>query len=122
MVPTFAPIIRFMDWLSVMRPEFTKPTTMTVVADELWIAAVTTSPVIMPMNLLSVRLLSMVLRLFPARLLRDWPMTFIPNRNRLRPPIIVSKSKISMAFSTYDGAFETAAFKNCNCICNVSAV
>ena len=32
-------------WRRVIRPEFTKPTTMTVVADELWIMAVTPHPV-----------------------------------------------------------------------------
>ena len=34
-VPIFAPIITPMDCLSVIIPEFTKPTTITVVADEL---------------------------------------------------------------------------------------
>ena len=34
-VPTFAPMITLMACRSVMSPEFTKPTTMTVVADEL---------------------------------------------------------------------------------------
>ena len=34
-VPTLAPMIRLMDCLRVMIPEFTKPTTMTVAADEL---------------------------------------------------------------------------------------
>ena len=34
-VPTFAPIMTFIACLSVIRPEFTKPTTITVVADEL---------------------------------------------------------------------------------------
>ena len=34
-VPTFAPMMTLMAWRSVISPEFTKPTTMTVVADEL---------------------------------------------------------------------------------------
>ena len=34
-VPTFAPIITFVACFSVISPEFTKPTTITVVADEL---------------------------------------------------------------------------------------
>ena len=34
-VPIFAPIITPIDCLSVIIPEFTKPTTITVVADEL---------------------------------------------------------------------------------------
>lgn len=32
------------DWASVMTPELTKPTTMTVVADEDWMIAVTARP------------------------------------------------------------------------------
>ena len=34
-VPMLAPMMTPMAWRSSMRPEFTKPTTMTVVADEL---------------------------------------------------------------------------------------
>ena len=34
-VPTFAPMMTLMACRSVISPEFTKPTTMTVVADEL---------------------------------------------------------------------------------------
>ena len=34
-VPMLAPIMTWMDWRSVIMPEFTKPTTMTVVAEEL---------------------------------------------------------------------------------------
>ena len=35
-VPMFAPIITLIAWRRVIRPEFTKPTTITVVAEELW--------------------------------------------------------------------------------------
>ena len=43
-VPTFAPKIMLMVWPSCIMPEFTKPTSITVVADEDWIIAVTIKP------------------------------------------------------------------------------
>ena len=98
-VPTFAPIIRLSDCCSVIRPEFTKPTTMTVVAEELWITAVTTRPVRKPMNLLSVSFPRIYLRLFPALLSRACPMMFIPNRKRLSPPISVNTSNRSILYT-----------------------
>ena len=33
-VPTFAPIMTWIAWRRVISPEFTKPTTITVVADD----------------------------------------------------------------------------------------
>ena len=99
-VPTLAPIIRLKDCLRVIRPELTKPTTMTVVAEELWMAAVTTRPVRKPTNLLSVSLPRILFRLFPARLSRACPMMFIPNRKRLSPPINVSTSNKSIFLNT----------------------
>ena len=47
-VPTFAPMMTLIAWRSVMRPELTKPTTMTVVAEELWMMAVMQRPVRKP--------------------------------------------------------------------------
>ena len=49
-VPTFAPMITLIACFKVMSPEFTKPTTMTVVAEELWMTAVTPRPVKKPRN------------------------------------------------------------------------
>ena len=93
-VPMFAPIITPMDCRSVISFELTKPTTITVVAEELWMTAVTPIPVRKPLILLFVSLPSSALRPFPARRSRPSPITFIPNRNRQRPPIIVNASKI----------------------------
>ena len=47
-VPTLAPMMTLMACRSVISPELTKPTTITVVADELWITAVTPRPVRKP--------------------------------------------------------------------------
>ena len=76
-----------MDCFSVISPEFTKPTTMTVVADELCIMEVTMSPVSSPINLPPVILAKISLRLFPARRSSASPITVMPNRKRLSPPI-----------------------------------
>ena len=53
-VPMFAPIITPTAWLNVRIPAFTKPTTMTVVAELLWMMAVITAPRRTPKSLLSV--------------------------------------------------------------------
>ena len=53
-VPTFAPIIMPMACLSFITPEFTKPTTITVVADDDCITAVTPKPNKKPLSGLDV--------------------------------------------------------------------
>ena len=70
-VPTLAPMITLMACRRDMRPEFTKPTTITVVADELWMMAVMPSPVRKPAPTLPVILSSSVRSLPPARRSRD---------------------------------------------------
>ena len=95
-VPMLAPIITPIDCLSVIIPEFTKPTTITVVADELCITEVTTSPVRKPVILLFVSLASIFLRLPPALRSSASPITLIPKRNRHKPPIRVNALKMSI--------------------------
>ena len=53
-VPTLAPNITAMDCARVIRPAFTKLTTITVEADELWMSAVMANPVNVPVNRLRV--------------------------------------------------------------------
>ena len=84
-VPTFAPRMTLMAWPSSMVPELTKPTTMTVVADEDWMMAVTPRPKRKPLNLLEVRLPRMVLSLRPALFFSASPIRSIPKRNSARP-------------------------------------
>ncbi len=93
-VPTLAPMITWIACPSVISPEFTKPTTITVVAEELWMIEVTPRPVRKPAALFCVSLPRSVFRLFPALLSRESPITFIPKRNRHKPPISVRKSKM----------------------------
>ena len=93
-VPTFAPMMTLMAWRSVIRPEFTKPTTMTVVADELWMIAVTPRPVRKPSITRLVILSSSVRSRPPARRSSACPIRFMPSRNRQSPPTSVSALKI----------------------------
>ena len=99
-VPMFAPMMTPIACRRVMSPEFTKPTTMTVVADELWMIEVITRPVRKPVRGLPVILLSVVRRRLPARRSSAWPITFMPKRNRHSPPIISSASKRSIRCSS----------------------
>ena len=108
-VPTLAPMMTLMAWRSVIRPELTKPTTMTVVADELWMMAVMPRPVKNPANTLPVILSRRERSLPPARRSSAWPIRFMPKRNRHSPPIIVSTLKISI-FSIFPFFFFETLF------------
>ena len=55
-VPIFAPMMIHTACLSVIMPEFTNPTTITVVADDDWITAVTPAPTRTPRKRLAVSL------------------------------------------------------------------
>ena len=101
-VPILAPIIIPTACVSFIIPEFTKPTTITVVADEDWITAVTPRPRSTAFNLLDVRF-SRIFSSFPPEIFaRPSPITCIPYRNRARPPSIVSILKKSIVFLLYE--------------------
>ena len=104
-VPTLAPMMTLMAWRRVISPEFTKPTTITVVAEELWIMAVMPRPVRKPTNTRLVILSSKVRSLPPARRSRAWPIRFMPNRNRHSPPTSVSALKIVIILYSLIPAF-----------------
>ena len=93
-VPTFAPIIIPIACLRLIIPELTKPTTITVVAEELWIIAVTPAPSKNPLNLLDVNFSRMFFNWFPALFSRASPIIFIPKRNNAKPPIRDNTSKM----------------------------
>ena len=95
-VPTLAPIMTLMACRRVSSPEFTKPTTITVVAEELWITAVTPIPVKNPNILREVSFPNKILRLLPALFSREAPIRFMPNKNRLSPPNKVNTSNRSI--------------------------
>ena len=77
-VPTLAPMITVQAWLSFIRPELTKPTTMTVVAEELWMIAVTTRPRRKPFAGFFVSRSRMDCSLFPAWRSRLLPIRSMP--------------------------------------------
>ncbi len=77
-VPTLAPMITAMDCASVMSPAFTKLTTITVEADELWINAVMKKPVMVPVTRLRVMADRMLRRRSPAAFCRPSLITFMP--------------------------------------------
>ena len=85
-VPTLAPITTGMPWESCMMPELTKPTTMTVVAEELWMTAVTAAPKATALKGCRVRFSRIGRRRRPARFSSDSPMICIPYKNMANPP------------------------------------
>ena len=85
LVPTLAPRMMGMAWMPFIMPEFTKPTTMMVVAAELWMAAVTPRPSSAPLMGVLLSRQRMTSSLFPATRLSPSPMTDMPNRNSATP-------------------------------------
>ena len=65
-VPIFAPMITPMACFRFMIPALTNPTTITVVADELWITAVIPAPSSTPISLFFVKTSSKDFILLPA--------------------------------------------------------
>ena len=84
---------------SRMMPEFTNPTTITVVAEEDWMTAVTSAPSSTPFSLLEVSFSSIFSSLPPLALLSAELIVSIPYRNSARPPTSVSTPKMSIRFS-----------------------
>ena len=78
LVPTLAPRMMGMDWTPFIMPEFTKPMTMIVVAEELWMAAVTPKPSKTPFSGVLLSRHRITSSLFPATRLRPSPMTDMP--------------------------------------------
>ena len=105
-VPILAPMITPTACVSFIMPELTKPTTMTVVADEDWIVAVTKAPSSNAFILFSVSFSKTFSSFPPESITRPSPMVFIPYKNRASPPIIVSTPKISIFASLlFDESF-----------------
>ena len=79
-------------WYRSMSPALTKPTTITVVADEDCTSMVKSMPISSPMMRLRVSTSSRWRRLLPAARSSSSPISFMPNRNRPRPPPSRTKS------------------------------
>ena len=67
-------------------PEFTKPTTITEVAEEDWMTAVTPVPSSSPRMGVPDSRYSTSSNLFPATFFSPSPMRFMPKRKRATPP------------------------------------
>ncbi len=81
-------------------PELTKPTIVTVVADEDWIIAVTPAPSNTPLNLLPVSFSSIADSLPPPSFSRLCPICCIHMKSA-RPPSMVSTENISNSTAPY---------------------
>ena len=77
-VPIFAPMMMPTAWVSFMIPEFTKPTTMTVVADDDWMIAVTPAPKRTALIGFDVSFSRILSSLPPESFSRPFPIVSIP--------------------------------------------
>lgn len=85
-VPTLAPMMTPIDCDIVISPADTKPTTSTIVTDELWITEVTKAPLIAAENRFLVSFDNSVFIWSPAAALRPSDICSMPNRNSASPP------------------------------------
>ena len=86
-VPTLAPMMTPIEPTRSSKPALTKLTTITVVAEELWIMVVINRPVITPFTRLDVIAVRMVLILLPATFCKASLIIFIPKRNTPNDPV-----------------------------------
>ena len=89
-VPMFAPKITPMACWSDRRPAFTKPTVITLVAEELWMSIVTVPPASIAATRLRVTYASMAFILSPATWVSPSDMRPMPYTNIARPPNTVA--------------------------------
>ena len=99
LVPTIAPMMTAMAWRTFIMPELTKPTTMTEVAEEDWMTAVTPAPSSMPLSGVPESLYRISSSLLPATFFSPSPISDMPKRNRATPPRSVMTLEIPMFFS-----------------------
>ena len=93
-VPTLAPMMTPIEPTRSSNPAFTKLTTITVVAEELWMIVVINKPVITPFTRLDVIAARMVLILLPATFCKASLIIFIAKRNTPNDPINCKKWRI----------------------------
>ena len=105
-VPILAPMMIPMACDNFIIPEFTKPTTITVVAEEDCITAVTKAPRQTARSGLDVNFYKIRSNFPPDIFVNPSPIVCIPYRKSARPPSMESTPKIFMGFS-----FQIAYFK-----------
>ena len=117
-VPMLAPMMIHTAWFRVIMPALTKPTTMTVVAEEDWITAVMAAPTSTPKKRLAVSRSRICFIRLPAAASRPELIICMPYRNRARPPNRLKKSVIcirleSSSFSLVSGNYLLLLFRVC---------
>ena len=85
-VPMLAPMMTPIDCTNVIRPAFTKLTTITVVALDDWMSAVMRIPVSTPITRFFVMAAKIPRRRSPANFSRPSDIVFIPKRNSASEP------------------------------------
>ena len=109
-VPTLAPMIMPIAWLSFMIPALTNPTTITVVAEDDWITAVTAAPSKNPFTGFAVNFSRMVFNFPPACFSSPSPITCMPYKNNASPPAIWNTEKISILHPLFPFIFLLQAY------------
>ena len=95
-VPMLEPMMMPMVCLNSMTPEFTRPTSITVMAEEDWMAMVMPAPSSKLLKGLEVMRLSIRSSLPPAIFSRLLDMTVMPYKKNARPPQRVKTEKMSI--------------------------
>ena len=94
-VPIFAPNITEMVWENCISPELTRPTSITVVADDDWITLVIKTPSIQPIIGFAVIFLRSDSSLPPANFSKFEDITSMPKRKKASPPIsVITENKM----------------------------
>ncbi len=104
-VPILAPIITQTAFSNLINPALTKPTVITVVADDDWITAVIIAPTPTPKKRLVVSFSKILFILFPAANSKPFDIIVIPYKNNAKPPNIVNKSVSFIFVPLLNGLF-----------------
>ncbi len=90
------PIITPTVWLSSIMPEFTRPTSITVMAEEDWMAMVITAPRARPLKRFEVMERRTLSKRPPTIFSSPAESTCMPYRKKAKPPSRVKREKMSI--------------------------
>ena len=121
-VPIFAPMMTPTACTNFIIPELTNPTTITVVAEDDWITAVTPHPRSTALMGLEVSFSRIRSSFPPETFARPSPIAFIPYKNSANPPNIVKILKKSIFFSSHFQLFLRLYFNSIICDCKMQVL
>ena len=121
-VPIFAPMMTPTACSNFIIPELTNPTTITVVAEDDWITAVTPHPRSTALMGLEVSFSRIRSSFPPETFARPSPIAFIPYKNSANPPNIVKILKKSIFFSSHFQLFLRLYFNSIICDCKMQVL